>query len=143
MRKIHQIVRNDEGATIVEFALIGPIVLGMMIAVLQLGMAMQSYNAVRSVTAETARYALVEYQRGNDPNNATIAQTAIGLADGSPYLLNPANLSIRVTDAATQRVDRAKELTVNVSYRVPSILPFFEWVSPTVSHERPIFLLDS
>lgn len=143
MRDLKQILRNDDGATIIEFAMLGPIVLGLMIAVLQLGMAMQSYNAVRSVTAETARYALVEYQKGNTPDNATIRTTAIGIADGAPYLLNPEHLTISVSDAGTQRVDRARELTVNVSYQVPSFLPFFDWVRPTVSHERPIFLLDS
>ena len=142
MRNIKHIVRNDDGATIIEFAILGPIVLGLMIAVLQLGMAMQSYNAVRSVTAETARFALVEYQKGNTPDNAAIRTTALGLADGAPYLLIPQNLTISVSDAGVQRVDRAKELTVNVSYRVPNILPFFEWAGPTVTHERPIFLLD-
>ena len=143
MRNIKHIVRNNDGSTIIEFALLGPIVLGLMIAVLQLGMAMQSYNALRSVTAETARFALVEYQKGNTPDNAAIQTTALGIADGAPYLLNPENLTITVSDAGVQRVDRAKELTVNVSYRVPNFLPFFEWTGPTVSHERPIFLLDT
>src|SRR3546814_6664734 len=71
------ILRDDSGATIIEFALLGPIVLGLMIAVIQIGLAMQSYNAVRSVTAETARFALVAYQQGNDPTNATIRTQAL------------------------------------------------------------------
>jgi Flp pilus assembly protein TadG len=143
MRKIRDIVRNSDGAAIIEFALVGPLVIAMMIAVLQLGMMMQSYNAVRSVTAETARFALVEYQKGNTPNNATIREAAIDIADGAPYLMNPTNLKVEVSDAGVQRVDRAKELTVNISYQAPSFLPFFDWVTPAVSHERPIFLLDN
>ena len=143
MRKVQEIIRADDGATIVEFALLGPMVIGMMIAVLQLGMAMQSYNAVRSVTAETARYALVEYQKGNDVNNATIEATALDLADGAPYLLMRQDLTVSVADAGVQRVNGARELTVDVSYRVPNILPFFDWTRPTVTHARPIFLLDS
>lgn len=143
MRKIQNIIRNEDGATIIEFALLGPMVIGLMIAVLQLGMAMQSYNAVRSVTAETARYALVEYQKGNGVDNANIQTTALDIADGAPYLLIRQDLTVNITDAATQRVNGARELTVDVSYRVPNILPFFDWVRPTVTHERPIFLLDS
>ena len=123
MRKVQEIIRADDGATIVEFALLGPMVIGMMIAVLQLGMAMQSYNAVRSVTAETARYALVEYQKGNDVNNDTIEATALDLADGAPYLLMRQDLTVSVADAGVQRVNGARELTVDVScllYTSPS-----------------------
>lgn len=143
MRKISTIARNEDGATIIEFALLGPVVLGLMIGVIQLGMAMQSYNAIRSVTAETARYALVEYQKGNTPTNAAIRTTALNIADGPPYLLMRDDLVVQVSDATTQRVDDAKELTVNVQYQVPNILPFFDWVRPTVNHTRPIFLLDN
>ncbi|OGS58120.1 MAG: hypothetical protein A3J40_08975 [Erythrobacter sp. RIFCSPHIGHO2_12_FULL_63_10] len=137
------ILRDESGATIIEFALLGPIVLGLMIGVIQIGLAMQSYNAVRSVTAETARFALVAYQQGNDPTNATIRTQALGIADGPPYLLDRNDLVITVNDAAVQRVDGAKELTVSVAYQTPTVLPFFTWVSPIVSHERPIFLLDN
>lgn len=137
------ILRDESGAAMIEFAMLGPIVLGLMIGVIQIGLAMQSYNAIRSVTAETARFALVEYQQGNAPTNAQIRAQALGIADGPPYLLDPADLTITVSDATVQRVNGAKELTVSVAYQTPTVLPFFDWVSPMVSHERPIFLLDN
>lgn len=141
--KQRDILRDESGATIIEFALLGPIVMGLMIGVIQIGLAMQSYNAIRSVTAETARFALVEYQQGNEPTNAEIRTQALGIADGPPYLLDPNDLTITVNDATVQRVNGAKELTVSVAYRTPTVLPFFDWVSPTVTHVRPIFLLDN
>lgn len=141
--RLKDILHDDRGATIIEFALLGPVVIGLMIGVIQIGLAMQSYNAIRSVTAETARYALVEYQQGNAPTNAEIRTQALGIADGPPYLLDRADLTITVSDATVQRVTGAKELTVSVAYRTPTVLPFFDWVSPTVTHERPIFLLDN
>lgn len=137
------ILRDESGATIIEFAILGPVVLGLMIGVIQIGLAMQSYNAIRSVTAETARFALVQYQQGNAPTNAQIRAQALGIADGPPYLLDPNDLTVTVNNAAVQRVNGAKELTVSVAYQTPTVLPFFNWVSPTVSHERPIFLLDN
>lgn len=131
--KPRDILRDDSGATIIEFALLGPIVLGLMIGVIQIGLAMQSYNAIRSVTAETARFALVQYQQGNEPTNAQIRAQALGIADGPPYLLDPNDLVISVNDATVQRVNGAKELTVSVAYQTPTVLPFFTWVSPTVA----------
>src|SRR3546814_9994795 len=83
------------------------------ICVIQIGLAMQSYNAIRSVTAETARFALVQYQQGNEPTNAQIRAQALGIADGPPYLLDPNDLTVTVNDAVVQRVNGAKELTVS------------------------------
>lgn len=139
-----RLARDRAGATAVEFALIGPAVIGLMLGVFQVGIAMQSYNAIRSVTAEAARYATVAYQKGEEPSNAAIRAQAIAIADGSPYLLDPDPnvLTVTVTDAAVQRVNGAREMTITVSYRVPAVLPLFEWTSPTISQSRPIFVLE-
>ena len=139
---LSRIARDCAGATIIEFAILAPAVIGLMLGVFQIGMAMQSYNAVRSVTAETARYATVEYQKGEEPTNATIRTQAIAIADGPPYLLQPDDLTVTVVDAAVQRVDGAREMTITVSYDVPSVLPLFDWTSPTVTQTRPIFVLE-
>ena len=135
-----RILRDDRGATLVEFALLAPVVIGFMIGVLQVGTMMQASNAVRSVTAETARYALVEYQKGNKPSNETIRTQAISIADGAPYLLNPQKLTVNVTDAADQRVIGVREITVSIAYAVPTTLPLFDFVAPTVRQTRPIFV---
>ena len=66
MRKVFAALRRDEqAATAVEFALIGPAFLTMFFGVMQVGIGMQQYNALRSVSAETARYAVINYQRSN------------------------------------------------------------------------------
>lgn len=137
-----RLARDCAGATIVEFAILAPAVIGLMLGVFQIGMAMQSYNAIRSVTAEAARYATVEYQKGEEPNNAAIRTQTIAIADGPPYLLDPDELTVTVVDAANQRVNGAREMTITVSYDVPSVLPLFEWTSPTVTQTRPIFVLE-
>lgn len=132
---------DRSGTSVIEFAVIAPIIIALMIGVLQVGMAMQSYNAIRSVTAETQRYAIVEYQKGLSPSNLAIRTQAISIADGAPYLLAPRNLTVTIGDAATQRVSGAREMTVTISYRIPTVLPLLGFAAPTVSHSRPIFVL--
>ena len=142
---LHRLGRENAGSTIVEFAIVAPAVIGLMIGVLQIGMAMQSYNAIRSVTAEAARWATVEYQKGGDdlPEPEDIEDEVMeDIAVGSPYLLKADALTVTVIDAPIQRVNGAREMTITVSYDVPSVLPFFGWASPTVTQARPIFVLE-
>ena len=132
---------DSSGSSVIEFAIVAPTLVAGMIGVVQIGMGMQSYNAVRSVTADASRYALVEYQRGNTPSNADIQTEAFSIARGAPYLMDDASLVIRVTDAATQRVSGATEKTIFVSYTIPVVVPVFDFAAPTITHTRPIFVV--
>lgn len=133
---------SDEtrGAAVIEFAILAPVVFGLMIGVVQIGLGMQAYNSMRSVAGDAARYAVVEYQKGNAPGNATIENQAIAIATSGTY--NLANsVDIDVTNAATERFDGAWEKTITITYTVPAVLPLFDWTSPTLTYSRPIFLL--
>jgi len=141
LRILARIASDRSGAALVEFALVAPLIIAAIFGVLQVGMAMQSYNAIRNVTADTARYALVEYQKGQEPSNATIRTEALSIADGSPYLLKERNLNIEIENAATQRIQGVKEMVITVSYTIPTILPLPEYAAPTISHSQAIFVL--
>ena len=68
--------RDNSGSVVVEFAIIGPTMLAMMLGVFQIGIGMQNYNAMRSIAAETARHAIVNYQTGNKLSNSQLADHA-------------------------------------------------------------------
>ena len=95
---------------------------------------------MRSIAGDTARYAVVEYQKGNSPGNSTIEAEAIEIATSDEYRLN-SSVEVDVTNAATERFDGAWEKTITITYTVPSVLPLFDWTSPTLTFTRPIFLL--
>jgi Flp pilus assembly protein TadG len=137
-------LRSDRaGSVAVEFGLLGPLMLGVLIAVFQVGLGMQSYNAVRSVAGDVARYAVVNYQTDNKLTTEQLATYGKGVATNAPYNLLSDDVLVVVQDAAVQRIAGAKELTITVEYQVPSILPFFGFESPRISFARPIFLIDS
>ena len=137
-----RIGRANDGAVAVEFGLLGTIMLTMLLGVLQVGIGMQNYNAVRSVSAEVARYSMVQYETGNKITNSQIQTYALSTAQNAPYLLDADRVQTSVFDATTQRVSGAKELTLRVRYRVPIIVAFLGLPEPQISYERPIFLLD-
>lgn len=143
IRQLFSRLRRDEtGATAIEFALLSPALILMMIGVLQVGMAMQNYNALRGLSADVARYTMVQYQTGNTISNSQIENWAENHALGAPYLLHQDRVNAVVTTPGTQRVTGATELQLVISYQMDSFLGFAGIEFPFITYTRPIFLLD-
>ena len=141
MTMVSRLKRESSGAATVEFALLGPIVITMMLGVLQMGVAMWSYNSLRSVASDTARYAVTNYQAVNKISASSISAQATAIATNTPYGLTADNLSITVTTAATQRVSGATEMTLTMTYDVPTMASIVGLGSIRLNYSRPIFLL--
>lgn len=139
---LKRIGRDEHGAAAIEFALLGPAFLLMLMGVLQVGIAVQNYNALRSLSADVARYAMVQYQTGNELSNSQLETFAENHALGAPYLLDQYRVNAVVTTASNQRVAGATELTITVSYQIDSLLGFAGIEFPFITYTRPVFLLD-
>ena len=141
MRSLESIRSDESGTTIIEFALLAPVILGLFFGLIQIGISMQAYNSMRGVASDTARYAVVEYMKQNEVGNDTIKSKARQIATGSPYLLQN-TVQVTVTSVATPQVQGTFEKTLKITYTPPNILPFFNFVSPQLEYERPIFVID-
>jgi Flp pilus assembly protein TadG len=138
---VKHLARDNRGSTIIEFAILAPVLLALLIGVFQIGLGMQAQNALRSIASETARHAVVEYQKGNEISNTAIQTWAETTAGDAPYLLG-ANFNATVTDVATPRVFGTFEKTLTLTYTPPAFLPIVDWVSPELSYSRPIIVID-
>ncbi len=126
---------------IVEFALIAPILLTLMLGVVQMGVAMQEYNALRGVTGDVARYAVVNYQTSNKLSTATLSTYGTSVARAAPYNLPATGLLVTVTEPAVQRVAGAKEFNITVRAQVNNIMQFLPFNDYYITYSRPIFVL--
>ena len=72
IRAIGRLKRDNSGAAVIEFAILAPVIFAMLLGVIQVGLSMQAQNALRSIASQTARYAVVEYQKGNEVTDGTI-----------------------------------------------------------------------
>lgn len=133
---------NQQGSTIIEFALLAPVMFTLMIGVFQVAVFVQNYNAVRSVVSDTARFVTVEYQKDNDLNTDEIHAVLVSQAVGAPYLLDSDRLEIEITTAETSRVTGATEFDVDVSYTLEDWLPFVDLEEAVLTYNRPIFVVD-
>jgi len=133
-------VRETGGSVAVEFGLLGPLLIAMLLGVLQIGIGMQNYNALRGVAADVARVVTVEYQKSNELTNTQVQQLGQATAVQAPYLLDVESLDVSVADAAVQRVAGAKELTFTVTYTVPTLLTIIDLPAFNIRYTRPIFV---
>ena len=130
---------DREGSAIVEFGILAPAILTLFVGILQVGMWMQSYNALRSVAADTGRYVAVEYQKSNQITNVSMALWAREHAIDD-YMFQDAKLSTDVSDAATQSIAGVTEKTLTLNYTMPSIFGIAGIGEIPVTFQRPIFV---
>jgi Flp pilus assembly protein TadG len=139
----HKLRRSSQGSVAIEFALIGPAFLAMFMGILQIGIGMQNYNALRGISADVARYAVVNYQTSNHLTTSQLQDYANGVASSPPYGLTRSRFTVAIGAASTQRVSGAIEYTVNLTYRVPTFLGFIGVGEIPLTYSRPIFVVSS
>lgn len=138
-----RLIRQDRGAAMVEFALLAPVLIVMMLGVLQVGLTMQNYNAVRNVSADIARYAMIQYTDGHPMTNAAVISQTQAVAEASPYLLSSSRLTVDATDVATPQVTGTSEKTLTITYQIPTILDSFGLRGPEISYSRSLIVTPS
>lgn len=138
MRKLGS---NRDGSVTVEFALIGPLFIALMLGVMQIGIGMQNYNAMRSVASDALRNAVVNYQTDNDLTDTQVRDYVRSIATRSPYGLESSRLAIRVDPVATPRVVGTIEKTLTMTYSVPTVLTILGVSDFPISYSQSIFLM--
>jgi Flp pilus assembly protein TadG len=135
------LIRSDRAQSLVEFALIVPILLILVFGIIDFGMGLRAYISVSSATREGARFAIV----GNAPGtftsggagerNGSTTTTAVGKVCQTISGLNLANLqkvNVQVCDTAsppvcstatTSNMLSGKSIRVTADYQYHYITP--------------------
>ena len=140
---LNRLARDNRGAMVVEFALLAPVFLLLVFGVLYAGMGLQSYNAIRNLSADVSRYAVVQQQAGNNVTTTALRSYALSRGQGAPYLLRVNRLNAYITTPTTQRVAGVRELKVQITYEMDNLLGFAGISAPFINYSRPIFLAES
>jgi len=119
MRVMRRLAAAREGSSAVEFAILGPIFLLMILFVFQFATALQAYNGLVGATADLQRQVTTQDQSGNPPTASQIQSFAIAKATSKPYHLSASRLSATAKLADVQRISGATEYTVSLTYAVP------------------------
>lgn len=117
-------LRNDQrGVAAVEFALVAPILLMMLLGSFEVARALQARNALREAVGSVGRDVVVAYQDGTGDTSAAIRNKVIASASDRAHLLDPADLAVVVgiTDNATYGI---RQITINATYEFGMEVPF-------------------
>ena len=143
-RALPDLPKDSSGAAVLEFAILAPIFFAMLFGVVQVGLQMWSYNSLRSIVADTARYTMVEYQKGNQLTPDQIENKAIAVAVNSPYDFNIDQINISPpTSIAAGDSDYIAGMTgysLTMGYTPPTVLDFTGITAPTLTVTRPIYV---
>lgn len=139
--QLQRLWSQTHGSVAVEFAILAPAFLMMLIGLFTVSIYLQNYNAIRSVVSDSVRKVTVSYQNENALNEDEIHSLILGSAVAAPYLLKSDYLDIQVERQATSRVNGTIEFDVRVNYDEPDFLPFVDLSSLIISYNRPVFVV--
>ena len=145
-----RLLRGDRsGSAIVEFGILAPAIVTLLFGVVQVGMWMQTYNALRSVAADTGRSVAVCYQTRVFAGNCSSMNQNIGMATWARelavanYMFEGSQLSTSVVDSSTQSIAGVTEKTLTLNYTMDSFMGIVGIDDIPVSFSRPIFVKSS
>lgn len=108
-RRLRAGVRDEEGAELIEFVLVFPILLLILSGLLDFGMMMRSYEVVTNAAREGARVAVLDGYDSNDiQNRVTQYANASGLGGAAPVATTT---NVSVTTAAGTFTARSVSVT--------------------------------
>ena len=139
MKPNMSLLRDNAGATMLEFALLAPMLIAMTMGIFSVGLQMHDSAALRSVASDMSRYAVIEYQRENKMNAAQIRNVAAAMASRPPYALNGNQLDVTVTEE-TSPIAGARMFTLTLTYEPFNPLKFYNVLAPTLTHEQNIYV---
>jgi len=140
-RMLRHLRRDTSGAAMIEFAILGPAMIAMLMGIVVVGMQMRDFNSIRAAVADINRYTMIEYQKGNELTAEQVAQVAVAIASRQPYNLNADRLDSVVTEPATG-VTGAKKYLVTLTYTPPELIELFHLGPPTIVQQQSIILPD-
>jgi len=140
---IKKLLLDCRASTLVEFAMLAPVFILLLIGMLQIGIQIQNYNAVRNLASDGARYAVVQYQKGIKNSTSSIETWIRARAISGQYSLNTDRLGVAVSQPLTgSQIAGTTEMDINVTYAAPNFVPQIAASALNLSYTRPVFLMD-
>ncbi|HEV2865939.1 MAG TPA: TadE/TadG family type IV pilus assembly protein [Allosphingosinicella sp.] len=131
--------RNERGAAAMEFALVAPALILLIIGIAQLGILFMANAGLRNAVAEGARFATLDPRQAITPEERTARIR--NRITSSRFGLDPANMSTPTVTYGTS--DSANYADISASYTVQLNFIFFSLSPITLTESRRAFIYPS
>lgn len=137
---LRRLLRRRDGSATIEFALIGPLFILLMLGIFQFSIVMQAYSALGCAAADVQRQVTTQGQTGNKLSSSQMRDVAIAVASSAPYFIRADQLTlVRVDPVSNPRVQGTSEFTLTMTYNAPVVV----WLTNltfSTTYTRSIFL---
>jgi Flp pilus assembly protein TadG len=133
---------DKKGATVIEFAIVAPIMISMMFGVFQIGLAMFAYNGLRGLAGDSARYVTVQYMTNVQLTDEQIEMHAASRATEGYQLKEDRFSATAVTSSTGSGVTGVKKVTLTLNYNAPIVMPFGEISAIPLSLTKTMYLIN-
>lgn len=115
-------LKGQRGQALLEFAVVLPVLIMLLVGIVQMGLLMHSYLTVQEAAREGARSAAVGTANADVEIKVKNVTTAAGI--------NAANVSVNIAPENARAVGTAVTVTVTVPNPMTSAIPFVSVVFP-------------
>lgn len=122
------------GATVLEFALVAPFFLAVLLGAVELGRFVFTYTVMSHAVEQATRYATVNYNATNDEIRA--------VAEDAFYLIDSAKIASLNVTSPVNTADQTKLVTVEMRYDFELLLPFIQVHTMPIEANSRGFLIE-
>lgn len=139
---IRRLKRDDRGSTVVEFAMISPLVILLILAALEFGMALRANAGLRNLAGWAGRAAIVATQvdrNGESVDTAAVRTRIITESARQSYNLGRGVLGVTVTNVQDTSLLTVHRIRIRLVYTHPISVPFLPVTSVPMQVDRTFF----
>ena len=116
LKALSRLATDCRGVSAVEFALLAPVFMGLVIGVIEFGRVAYTQGVVSFAAEEATRYAVVNY---------SISETEVrNLAEACLLGIDPDRIDAIIVTGPVDPVDNTRTISVEVSYNFEFLLPY-------------------
>ena len=141
--KRRPLISNERGSAVIEFALVSPLVILLILGALQLGMVLRANAGLRELAGWGGRRAVISYQIVSDNDTigaATLKSLIQNEAKSRKYNLEGGTLTVTVTNQADTALLTVNRMRLQLTYNYPLSLPFISTKSIPLSADRTFYV---
>ena len=131
-RPIHKLIRDERGATIIEFAFAIPVLTLFIWGIFQIGLLFQAYAGMQHALGQAARYATIYPTPSDDAIKARVAGQKFGTGNGTLEPLAIANQNSGGTGTQYK--------TLSLTYHQPLDFLFFQGPYVRLTQSKRVYL---
>lgn len=142
MTLLARLRRNRRGSAMIEFSVIAPILVTLLLGGFQIAQALHANSSLREAVGNAGREAVVSYQIVSDGvlSETQIEALVTSEAINSAHRLKAANLTVDATISAD--LGDWRQLTIAATYDFPINVPFMRPVTVELDQSRVFYIPD-